>query len=273
MNDEAAGLLEKPMRLGTFGLIAKASLTCENVGETLRHFQKSHNLFDNGIYHDVREEGEHVIYSLHRRSAFSVRNSFIVESLLMTIHRFLCWLCAARIELHSVSVDYGAPPWVSEYRFMFFNTLVHFNQRDIAMVFNKKDMRLRIQRDIHGLDEYIRRAPRDIFTPNPSDTLSQKTRREMVKSMRAGHGMPSIEAIAEHVELHPQTLRRRLKLEETDFTEIRTQVRRDVAIYLLGGSEFSIEQIALLLGYSEASPFIRAFKEWMGMTPFAYRQM
>ncbi|MFT6330823.1 MAG: AraC-like DNA-binding protein, partial [Bermanella sp.] len=39
--------------------------------------------------------------------------------------------------------------------------------------------------------------------------------------------------------------------------------------YLVDGQFTSLE-IAFLLGYSEQSAFIRAFKEWMGITPGEY---
>ena len=273
MNDEGAGLLEKPQRLGTFGLIAKAALTCQNLDEVLRHFKHAYNLFENGFYHNIREQDGNVIYSLQRRSHNSVRNKFMVEFNLMTLHRFICWLFATRVELLSVSLDYPAPSWENEYRSLFSNASMRFKQHEICMVFRKADMSLLPQRDISALNDYLQRAPRDIFTISGSATLSQRIRREMVRNMRYLHGMPSIETVAQSLEIHPQTLRRRLKQENTDFTEIRTQVRRDVAIYLLSSTDNSVEKIALILGFSEASPFIRAFKDWMGMTPLGYRQI
>ena len=83
---------------------------------------------------------------------------------------------------------------------------------------------------------------------------------------------PGIEDIAAQLHLHPQTLRRRLAQEGTSFNEVKTQCRHDTALYYLGKSKLSIEQIAQRTGFSEASGFTRAFKTWTGMSPQKYRQ-
>ncbi|MEY8842002.1 helix-turn-helix domain-containing protein, partial [Cribrihabitans sp. XS_ASV171] len=67
------------------------------------------------------------------------------------------------------------------------------------------------------------------------------------------------------------TLRRRLKREGVDYSDIRKQVRRDMALRLLTTTGDSVEQVAARTGFSEASAFVRAFRGWTGLTPRAYR--
>ena len=47
-------------------------------------------------------------------------------------------------------------------------------------------------------------------------------------------------------------------------------MRRQAALHYLASSEHSIEDIAFLLGFSEASAFVRAFKRWQGMAPMSF---
>ena len=70
----------------------------------------------------------------------------------------------------------------------------------------------------------------------------------------------------------PQTLRRRLKEGNTSYQEIKDTIRKDASIYYLSKPELSIDEIALLMGFSEASSFHRAFKKWTGKTPSVYRR-
>ena len=81
-----------------------------------------------------------------------------------------------------------------------------------------------------------------------------------------------LNAVADELQIHPQTLRRRLDAEGTSFSEIRAFMRRDFALHLLGKQGLSIEEIAYRTGFSESSAFIRAFKTWTGVTPYTYRK-
>jgi AraC-like DNA-binding protein len=78
--------------------------------------------------------------------------------------------------------------------------------------------------------------------------------------------------VAQALDVHPQTLRRRLSGEGITFKEIKNQLRRDTALHLLGKQGVSIEEIAYRSGFSESSAFIRAFKGWTGVTPYTYRK-
>ena len=84
--------------------------------------------------------------------------------------------------------------------------------------------------------------------------------------------MPELKEVASALDVHPQTLRRRLSAEGITFQEIKNQLRRDTALHLLGKQGVNIEEIAYRSGFSESSAFIRAFKSWTGVTPYTYRK-
>jgi AraC-like DNA-binding protein len=45
-----------------------------------------------------------------------------------------------------------------------------------------------------------------------------------------------------------------------------------MSIYHLCRREYSINDIAIRVGFTEPSTFHRAFKKWTGLTPGAYRE-
>jgi AraC-like DNA-binding protein len=63
-------------------------------------------------------------------------------------------------------------------------------------------------------------------------------------------------------------LRRRLAESGTSFQELLDEVREALAQELL--TTLAVEDVALRLGYAEASSFIHAFKRWKGVTPAVY---
>ena len=74
--------------------------------------------------------------------------------------------------------------------------------------------------------------------------------------------------IADMLGVSQRTLRRRLEAAGTSFGQILRQSNHELAVLYL--REFSIGDVARLLGYYDASTFRRAFKEWAGMTPSEY---
>jgi len=65
----------------------------------------------------------------------------------------------------------------------------------------------------------------------------------------------------------PLPVQRRLADEGFTFDAILDDLRRDLALRYLSDKRIAIAEVAYLLGYSEPSPFHRAFKRWTGSTP------
>lgn len=66
-------------------------------------------------------------------------------------------------------------------------------------------------------------------------------------------------------------LQQDLKRADTSLSSIRNEVCRELAIQRVKAGFLPIAEIATSLGYSSASNFSRAFKEWTGTTPRNYR--
>jgi AraC-like DNA-binding protein len=84
-------------------------------------------------------------------------------------------------------------------------------------------------------------------------------------------GIVSIERISRELAVSRWTLARKLKREKTTFKALLTAVRKELAMRYLKTTQWSTNEIALLLGYSEASAFQRAFKTWTGKNPKVFR--
>lgn len=101
-------------------------------------------------------------------------------------------------------------------------------------------------------DTLVRRVTADILT-----TLSQKG--------------ATAERTAERLNMTRRTLSRQLAESGTSFSSLLQEARHRAAVHYLLRSEYTIEDIALLLGYSECAPFVRAFRRWVGYSPLQYR--
>ena len=66
-------------------------------------------------------------------------------------------------------------------------------------------------------------------------------------------------------------LQQKLSDEDTSYSGVLTDARRDLAEEFLKAGEVGNDEIAYLLGYSEVSAFSRSFKRWTGQTPSEFR--
>jgi len=86
------------------------------------------------------------------------------------------------------------------------------------------------------------------------------------------NGTPNLDAIASQFLMSPRTLQRKLSEDGTNFSEQVRILRSQLATQYLGQSEFSISQIAFLLGFQDSRSLTVAFRSWFDMTPSEYRQ-
>ncbi|MBF6343593.1 AraC family transcriptional regulator [Nocardia cyriacigeorgica] len=83
---------------------------------------------------------------------------------------------------------------------------------------------------------------------------------------------PGIDAVARDLNMSTRTLRRHLDAAGTSYRALLDEMRRALAEEMLSTTPLSVSDVAIRLGYAEASTFIYAFKRWTGTTPAAYRR-
>ncbi|HEX3771512.1 MAG TPA: AraC family transcriptional regulator [Polyangiaceae bacterium] len=114
-----------------------------------------------------------------------------------------------------------------------------------------------------------RQCERQLETVSASGRLVTTVRRLLWD--RAG-GMREPHEIAEAVHLSPRTLRRRLAVHGSSLSALVNEERRERAMTLLRSPELTIDRIAEMLAYRSVQNFTRAFRQWTGGTPAAYRR-
>jgi AraC-like DNA-binding protein len=97
-----------------------------------------------------------------------------------------------------------------------------------------------------------------------SDTVTQ-VRHRIRESLPSG--VPSQAHVARALALSPRTLARRLEEADTSFTAILDETRRALAEQYLVRTDFSVAEVAYLVGFAESSSFNRAFRRWTGRAP------
>ena len=77
-------------------------------------------------------------------------------------------------------------------------------------------------------------------------------------------------AVAEKLGVSSRTLHRRLQHEDASYQDLLDRVRLRLAVRHLAAGR-PIAEVAMLVGFAQASTFHRAFKSWTGQTPADYQ--
>jgi len=80
----------------------------------------------------------------------------------------------------------------------------------------------------------------------------------------------SLGEVADTLHMSSRTLIRKLEAEGTKFQVVRDEVAKKQAVHYLSDAKLTVETVAHLMGFSDASSFRRSFKRWFGKTPSQY---
>lgn len=97
---------------------------------------------------------------------------------------------------------------------------------------------------------------------------------EQVKAVlkrRLASGRPEVAHVARELGMSERTLQRRITGEATTFRDLLSDARRELSEQLLGDPALQIDEVTYLLGYQDTTSFYRAFREWAGVSPGAWR--
>ena len=270
MDDEALGYANRRMPVGCWSMMCHAVIGCETLGQALRRYCRFYQLFDCDLDPVLGEDGDMAHLRLVKQDPAQGPRPYLSETLLFNTHRFASWLVQEHLPIHAVHLDYTPRAEPLDYRHMFLANPVEFEQEHSQLVLSRALLDKRVTQSETSLRHFLRHPVLIMLTQDYAANSWTSRVRDIVR--RSLRDMPELNGVAESLEVHPQTLRRRLSAEGTTFKEIKNQVRRDTALHFLGKQGLSIEEIAHRAGFSESSAFIRAFKGWTGVTPYSYRK-
>lgn len=273
LDDEFLGLTEKAQPLGSFNMMCRACISAKTIKRSLRRTANYWNLFTNTYQHSVVFESGRAFYRLEQIDGNGPLNNYVIQSLLSSVHRFHCWLAGQFIPLKKVYMGFTAPSYSKEYKALFYGAPIDYEQDFNQIEIDTRYLGLEIVQSPETLDQYLLGTNLSLlYQPKNYRVISDQVRQWLEKNIRQGNYQATLKEASKHFQMSQQVLHRRLQAEDLSFKEIKMQTRRDIAINLLFADKYKIEEIATLVGFSEPSAFIRAFKSWTGTTPFNYRQ-
>ncbi len=104
----------------------------------------------------------------------------------------------------------------------------------------------------------------------PQDLVSSL--RAVLHALLAPTGPVHVRTVAGLLGTSQRSLQRRLAAAGTTYSDVLDELRRDLAIELVGETDLRMGEIAGELGYADQAHFTRAFRRWVNQSPLRYRR-
>lgn len=267
LDDEGLGWFSRRLPWGSYGMLARASLSAPSLGVALARWCRHHHLLTDSIELRLeRVQGAAVVQLLEHRPIGPARE-FCLVTLLRNLFGVACWLIDSRIGLQQVELPYAAPAHAAVYPVLFPGP-VRFGAARAALQFDARYLALPLRRDDKALDAMLAHALALIVRPYRRDRLLVQRVRTLLLSQP---GASTADALAHALNVSTRTLHRQLQEEGASLQALKDDVRQSQAMALLGRSNRPVKQVALAVGFGNEKSFARAFRQWTGESPADYR--
>ncbi len=276
LDDEALGWFGRRLPWGSYGMLARASISAPNLRVALARWCRHHGLLADDIALHLASDGGTAELAITEPRDLGALREFCLVSVLRNAHGLACWLVDSRIPLLGADFAFPAPPHADAYAVLFRGPAT-FGAARTAIRFDARYLGLPLRRDEPALRQMLQHAlPLTVLQYRRDRLLVQRVR-QLLGAPAAGHpahalAQHSAESLAAQLHVSPRTLHRQLKEEGATLQALKDEVRRARAVELLQRSDRPIKQVAEAAGFLNEKSFIRAFRGWTGHSPAEFRR-
>lgn len=187
----------------------------------------------------------------------------IIEQILLLGHLNAMEITGGQARVREVHFRYQRLASRTTYR-RYFGCDIRFDQQADGVVFHERDLLCPIVgRDAQTYEKATAFVDTNFSRITPP--LRARVRGIILQFIETDSC--SKERVAAELHMHPRTLLRRLKAEGKRFEEIKDEVRRDMALGYLQGTDLPLRRVAEKIGYAEHSVLTRSCSRWFAATP------
>lgn len=182
-------------------------------------------------------------------------------------------ISGSNLRARAVAFHHGrAPDAVIAEHVRLFGVEPRFADRVNALELDSATLDLGCPASDPALSRVIERHAEALLAAMPPLATGVADRVRALLAGALGVGDATLSRVAAKLKMSERTLQRKLAEESVSFDALVDDFRRELALRYLADPKIAVAEVAYLLGYSEPSPFHRAFKRWTGITPTEARR-
>ena len=180
LDDEALGWFSRRLPWGSYGLLARASISAPSLGLALQRWCRHHALLADDIRLNVTVAGDSASVSITEERNLGSLREFCLVSVLRNIHGLACWLIDSRIPLQGAQFPFDAPEHQEVYGVLFSGPTT-FDTGPAAIRFDARYLALALRRDEAALQQMLKRAlPLTVLQYRRDRLLVQRVRQVLL---------------------------------------------------------------------------------------------
>lgn len=269
LDDEALGWFERRLPWGSYGMLARASLGATTLERALKRWCRHHGLLTGDIQLTLTQNGGWATLTLTENRDLGALREFCLVSTLRNAHGLACWWVSSRLPLARSTFPYTAPPHAEVYPLLFPGGAVVFGAGTASLVFDARYLALPLRRDEAAMNQMLQKALTLTVRQYHRDRLLV-ARVEHLLQHRPDN-CHSAADMAHALNMSVRTLHRQLQEEGATLQGLKDRVRQRVAQEALLRTDRPVKQVAVAAGFQNEKAFARAFKQWTGLSPQAFR--
>jgi AraC-like DNA-binding protein len=255
------------MRISAHGHLGFAAMTATTLGEALAIAERFTPTRTTAIALRLEVDGDRALVVIDERARFGSARDVIILSLVVGIWQIGNALTAQSLR-GGVDIAFAEPSYFARFASLAPGP-VRFGQPRHQLVFDKSILDLPLVLSDPAAQRLAQeQCERELEAIGPRGAVVAGVRAHLP---RDDGGFDSLPRIAKKMHMSVRTLKRKLEVDGTSYSELLDEQRRGKAMLLLRRDDLAIEEIADRLGYSDAANFTRAFRRWTGTTPKAFR--
>lgn len=256
----------KPQHLGILAYIA---LSCDTLAEALIRYHEYHRLIYDGSPLKVEKLENSLSLQWEKLPAQLTTQTTDEIAIALMVQFLRLYLCVPESPFIEVRFRNPAPKNIIQYQ-QFFQCEVKFSQASVEIILNPNLLTIPLKQADLTLQKLLMQQAQDLINQLPNSTqLDERLQQSILTGLQKNNYQ--IECIANQLSLSVRQLQRYLQQQNTTYQNRVQEVRMMMALQYLKDPFLSLQEIALLLSYSEQSAFQRAFKHWMKITPQQWR--
>ncbi|QJT79287.1 AraC family transcriptional regulator [Kosakonia sp. MUSA4] len=274
--DECIGLMfHDYFHPSYFDLLSYTMMSSNNLLHALENFCRFSALVYNGGNVTLTKSGQYTYcLTFSQCDELDSIKSFLryfYDAGVACVYAYCKWLgISDSLRLYSISFCYEKPADIRKYENMF-SCPIQFGMAVNSITFYEDDLLKPLMTKNEILQQFHEGQSQLHLEIQSRENFKSKVKVIVKEQIKKGHC--TIISVAAALFMTQRTLQRRLEKESIYFKDILSDVKKEMAIYYLLHTQYSLSYISILLGYQDISSFSRVCIRWFGIAPSVYRSL